>query len=144
MNKNVTIRFFLNGFKLPIRNRNKLKKFLHRIIKTEGKHVCYINYIFCSDEYLLKINSCFLKHNYYTDIITFDLSDSPEIISAEVYISPVRVKENAIQFRTTYSNEIHRVIIHGVLHLCGYADKIKKDILEMRKAEDKYLSLYFK
>jgi rRNA maturation RNase YbeY len=92
----------------------------------------------------LKINSCFLKHNYYTDIITFDLSDSPEIISAEVYISPVRVKENAIQFRTTYSNEIHRVIIHGVLHLCGYADKIKKDILEMRKAEDKYLSLYFK
>ena len=96
-------------------------------------------YIFCDDEYLLNINRRFLKHDYYTDIITFDLSEEGSSIIGEIYISIDRVNENAAIHGSTTEQEINRVIFHGVLHLCGYKDKTAKQKLTIRKKEDKYL-----
>ncbi len=100
-----------------------------------------IRYIFCSDEYLLQINRDHLQHDYYTDIVTFDLSEGEAII-AEVYISTDRVKDNALTLATGYTAEMLRVIFHGALHLCGYKDKSKKQATLMRKMEDAYLKRY--
>jgi rRNA maturation RNase YbeY len=101
-----------------------------------------IHYIFCSDDYLLEINQQHLQHDFYTDIITFGLSDPGQPINAEVYISIDRVRENARKFHTPVNQELHRVIFHGALHLCGYKDKRRKDQVLMREMEDKYLHLY--
>jgi probable rRNA maturation factor len=144
MRKELKIRFFPHGLSLSLNNRGKLKSFLKKIIKSKGKELVSVNYIFCSDKELLRLNNEFLNHNYYTDILTFDLSESKEKVIAEIFISLDRVRENASQFKTPIKRELHRVIIHGVLHLCGYSDKTKTEMLKMRKAEDKYLSLYFK
>lgn len=103
-----------------------------------------IHYIFCSDDYLLEINRQHLQHDYYTDIITFGLSDPGQPIQAEVYISIDRVRDNARQLNYSIKEELHRVVFHGALHLCGYKDKRAKDQRIMRKMEDKYLRLYFK
>jgi rRNA maturation RNase YbeY len=104
-----------------------------------------LNIIFCSDEYLLSINKQFLNHDYYTDIITFDLSESKRgPVTAELYISYDRVKDNARQMETTTTKELHRVVFHGLLHLLGYKDKTTKDQMEMRKMEDKLLAKYFR
>lgn len=103
-----------------------------------------LTYIFCSDEYLLEINRSHLKHNYYTDIITFDLSETPEAITGEIYISTDRVRDNAETLCVTLKEELHRVIFHGALHLCGYKDKTPKDAKAMRAAEDRSLHAYFK
>ena len=113
---------------------------VQNIFHTEQKVVQEINYIFCSDEYLLKINQTALNHDYYTDIITFPLSAINEPIEAEIYISIDRVKENSAINHTSFSNEIERVIAHGALHLCGYKDKTKKDIEEMRSKESFYIN----
>jgi probable rRNA maturation factor len=102
-----------------------------------------LSIIFCSDNYLLAINQNALAHDYYTDIITFDLSESSKEIIGEIYISVDRVLDNAIQLNFTYKQEVHRVLFHGALHLCGYGDKSKKQILEMRSKEDYYLNKYF-
>jgi len=96
-------------------------------------------YIFCDDEYLLNINRRFLKHDYYTDIITFDLSEQVSYIVGEIYISIDRVNENAAIHRSAREQEINRVIFHGALHLCGYKDKTGKQKLIMKKKEDQYL-----
>jgi rRNA maturation RNase YbeY len=114
------------------------------LFKKEGKKLEDIHYIFCSDDYLLEINRQHLQHDYYTDIITFGLSQPGQPILAEVYISIDRVKDNAGQFQVPLKEELHRVIFHGALHLCGYKDKRFKDQQLMRKMEDKYLKLYFK
>ena len=111
------------------------------IFRREKKKLRSLQYVFCSDEYLLQINKGFLKHDYYTDIITFDLSSSSEV-EGEVYISLDRVKENALSFSQSYYKELLRVIIHGALHLCGYKDKTKSQVAEMRKTEDLYLLLF--
>lgn len=100
-----------------------------------------INYIFCTDKALLEINRQFLSHDFYTDIITFDLSDAHEI-QAEIYISVDRVKDNATQLGVSFKSEMHRVVFHGVLHLCGYKDKSKQEKEEMRRMENLYLSKY--
>jgi len=142
--KGIKIRFFANGLRLSLTNRGSLKFFLEKIIKSKGKRLVSINYIFCSDKELLKLNNEFLSHNYYTDILTFDLSESKKEITAEIFISLDRVRDNAVQFNSSIKKELHRVIIHGVLHLCGYSDKTRTEMLKMRKAEDKHLSLYFK
>lgn len=120
-------------------NKTGLKKFIASIFKKEKKQLGGINYIFCSDEMLLKINQDFLKHNYYTDIITFGLNEPGEPIEAEIYVSIDRVKDNAIQQGVSYQNEMQRVLFHGALHLCGYKDKKKSEIIEMRQKEDQYL-----
>lgn len=101
-----------------------------------------LRFIFCSDAYLLEINRQYLQHDYYTDIITFDLGEAGNI-DGEIYISVERVKENAGLMQTSFKEELHRVIFHGVLHLCGYKDKLKSERLEMRSKEDRLLQLYF-
>ena len=131
-----------NNFDL--KEKNRLKVFIPSIFLQEGKIFDSINCIFCSDEYLLDINRQFLKHDYYTDIITFNLTVAQQPIQGEIYISTDRVKENARLLKQTVNYELHRVIFHGVLHLCGYKDITKKNIKQMRSAEDKYLKSYFK
>lgn len=99
-----------------------------------------INYIFCDDNYLLNMNVKYLKHNELTDIISFDYTMG-KMISGDIFISIDRIKENALQYSVKVEDEIHRVLIHGILHCCGYKDKTKEDKLLMRKKEDYYLSL---
>ena len=106
----------------------------------ESHEVGDITFVFCDDNHLLKINKEFLDHDTYTDIITFDYSIGNEMIS-EIYVSIDRVKENAKKYKQTFENEIHRVMIHGVLHLCGYNDKLAEEKQIMRDKENHYLSL---
>ena len=134
--------FFQNA--ISLKERGKLKSFITLLMKKEGHKPKDISIIFCSDEYLLEINKQHLNHNYFTDIITFDLTPKNEKeTTAELYISTDRVKHNAKDYNTTISNELHRVIFHGILHLCGYKDKSKNDIKLMREKEAHYLGLYF-
>ena len=130
--------------KISLKERLRLKVFLAALFKREKADLGELQYVFCSDAYLLGINRQFLDHDYYTDIITFDLSEPDQPINAEIYISVERVRENAHEFKTSLSKELHRVIFHGALHLCGYTDKGSQAEKEMRKMEDKYLNLYFK
>ena len=99
-----------------------------------------LSFVFCDDEYLKKINLKYLDHDYYTDVITFDYSTA-DGLAGDVFISIDRVKENANNFKVSFNEELFRVIIHGVLHLCGFNDKTKKEIKEIRKKEDHFLSL---
>lgn len=133
-----TIRFFFENKSVSLHARTQLKKALLALFRKEKKQVESINYIFCSDKRLLKINRQFLKHNYYTDIITFDLSESDRL-TAEIYISLERVRDNAKTHKTTLKSELLRVIFHGALHLCGYRDKTKGEKMIMREKENQYL-----
>ena len=126
-----------------LKNRKSLKAFIFSLFSKEGRELTEMNIIFCSDDYLLEINKQHLQHNFYTDIITFDLSESKSgPITGELYISIDRVKENASLLNTKFALELHRVIFHGSLHLCGYGDKSKKEIAIMRAKENEYLSLF--
>ncbi len=129
--------------KLNYAHKTVLKAFIPNIFKQEAKVLSYINYIFCSDEYLLQINKNFLQHDFYTDIITFDLSESNGVIG-EIYISLDRVKDNATSLNHSFEQELLRVVFHGALHLCGYKDKKKSEIAEMRNREEHYMRLYKK
>jgi rRNA maturation RNase YbeY len=134
--------FFQNN--ITLKQRGKLKTFIKFLMIAEGYQAKDISIIFCSDEFLLDLNKQHLNHDYYTDIITFDLTPKKEKeITGELYISTDRVKFNAKDYNTTVTNELHRVIFHGILHLCGYKDKSKKDIALMRAKELQYLNLYF-
>lgn len=127
-----------------LKNRITLKAFILSIFKKEKKRAGAISYVFCSDEYLLEINRSFLNHDYFTDIITFDLSEpGSKSIDAEIYISIDTIRDNASRFNTTIEKELHRVIFHGILHLCGYKDNTEKDQAIMTKKENHYLGLYF-
>ncbi|GGP03471.1 endoribonuclease YbeY [Cloacibacterium rupense] len=117
-----------------------LKFWIEKIIISEEKKLGEINYIFCDDEYLLKINQDFLDHDYYTDIITFDQVRG-KTISGEIFVSLQRIKDNASLISKNYEEEKKRVIAHGVLHLCGYKDKTEEQQKIMRAKEDFYLSL---
>lgn len=130
--------------RLQITDKTKLKDFIQLLFKKEKKVLSFITYVFCSDEFLLQINRDFLQHDYYTDIITFGLSEKGEPVEAEVYISLDRVKENAKGLGITYKEEILRVVFHGALHLCGYKDKKKSEITLMREKEAYYLRLFEK
>lgn len=112
------------------------------MLKREGKRVEAINYIFCTDRFLLDLNEKHLKHNTYTDIITFEFSGKHQPLISDIYISIDRIKDNAISFSTSFINELHRVIFHGALHLAGYKDKSKIDLILMREMEDKWLKAY--
>ena len=125
-------------------NKLRLKSFIEKRVKKEGLNIESLNYVFCSDKYLLNINKEFLQHNYYTDIISFDLSELPGQLIAEVYISIDRVKENAKTLSISYHEELLRVIFHGALHFCGYKDKKPVDAKLMRTMEDKWLRAYLK
>jgi probable rRNA maturation factor len=139
-----TVEFRSAGRILRLQDKARLKTFIESIFKKEKQQLFSITYIFCSDEFLLQMNRDFLQHDYYTDIITFGLSEKGEPVEAEVYISLDRVKDNAVNLETTYKNETLRVIFHGALHLCGYKDKRKSEITLMREKEDQYLRLFEK
>lgn len=128
---------------IGLRNRKKLKFFLESLSKKENTRLAEITYIFCSDAFLLNMNKQFLQHDFYTDIISFEISNDPLGKVAEIYISTDRVKENAKIFKTSITSELHRVIFHGILHICGYKDKTKDQKNIMSAKEDYYLSAYF-
>jgi probable rRNA maturation factor len=134
--------FFFEYSSFSLLNRKKLKCFIESIFQKEKKKLVSLNFIFCSDKKLLEINQQFLRHDYFTDIITFDLSQSSSI-QAEIYISVERVRDNAKTMGVPFKEELHRVIFHGVLHLCGYNDKGQKEVIKMRGLENFHLSRYF-
>ncbi|MGZ5191790.1 MAG: rRNA maturation RNase YbeY, partial [Flavisolibacter sp.] len=135
---------FYNNDRSPVlKQRKRLKLFICELFKREKKELHAVTYIFCSDEYLLGINNEFLKHNFYTDVVTFDLGIGGGDIVGEVYISIDRVKDNARKLNTSFDQELHRVIFHAVLHLCGYEDKKPMDKKTMVQKEEFYLKRYF-
>lgn len=127
---------------ISLTQRTLIKEVIRDLFKREKTPLDQLQYIFCSDEYLLQINRQYLQHNYYTDIITFDLSENKGPVSGEIYISVQRVKDNAREYKVSFKQELLRVIFHGALHLCGYKDKTTKEQVAMRKAENKYLQYY--
>lgn len=137
------IRFHYQS-KVAISGRNNIKSIVARILNDAGLKAGAINYIFCSDKELWKLNKQYLNHDTYTDIITFDLSDSLKVIIADIYISIDRVRENANSTRQSLRNELMRVIFHGALHLTGIKDKSAKDKKVMRQQEDAYLQMFYK
>ena len=137
--KNNEIRFFLEECKYRILDKQFIKKWLSEAIILENKTLDYINIIICTDNYLYELNQKYLAHDTFTDIITFDFSEG-NILLGEIYISIDRIKENARMFNVAVKDELHRVMVHGVLHLCGYKDKTKKDKEQMTIKEDFYLS----
>ncbi len=134
------INFHFADTKSSLPPRNKLKAFLVDLFASEKIPLCQLDYIFCSDPYLRNINITFLNHDYNTDIITFPLSEKSEPVQGEIYISIDTVKDNASRFKTSFNDELLRVIFHGALHLCGYKDKTSKDQKIMTQMEDLYLS----
>ncbi len=133
--------FFENDFTWG--NTDELAELVEAIISNEGKIIGELNYIFCDDDYLLEINKKYLDHDYYTDIISFDYSEGDEL-SGDIYISTQRVDENSDKEQVHFTEELYRVVFHGVLHLCGYNDKTEEEQKEMRAREDYYLHLHFK
>jgi rRNA maturation RNase YbeY len=127
-----------------LRFRTKLKAFISKQCQKEGVRIEALQYVFCSDAYLLDINKRFLNHDFYTDIISFDLSEKKGSLVGDVYISIERVKENAKTEGNLYMHELLRVIFHGALHFCGYKDKKPADVKVMRSMEDKWLKAYLK
>ena len=128
-----------NDFKLE--NIDLYKNWLNRVISSEDKRLGEISYIFCDDEYLLDINQRFLDHDTYTDIISFDDSMG-NLLNGDIYISTERVEENAAEFNEDFETELKRVIVHGILHYCGYQDKSEEDAALMRRKESEKIKLF--
>lgn len=124
----------------PLKSRTKIKQWIKQVIEAKGKKMGNITYIFCDDEYLLEVNKQYLQHDYYTDVITFDYVEN-DLISGDIFISTDRVRENALAFGSSETEELHRVIIHGALHLLGLKDKSEKEASQMRQAENEALKL---
>jgi probable rRNA maturation factor len=138
----ITQFYFQESTHLP--QRKRIKAFLEELSEREQTPFSSLTIVFCSDDFLLEINRKHLQHDYYTDIITFDLTPSQnQPKEVELYISIDRIRDNAKIFKTTNQHELHRVIFHGVLHICGYKDKSKADQDTMRKKENEYLARYF-
>jgi probable rRNA maturation factor len=135
------IKFFSESVNFKISHPQKTSRWIKHVIHTEGLASGEINIIFCSDEYLRAINVEYLDHDTYTDIITFDNSEESGTVDGDIFISIDRVNENAIKLTTAFEDELHRVIIHGILHLLGYNDKNPGERAQMRQKEDACLSL---
>lgn len=133
------IQFFYEN--LPESVNTDYTRWLKDIILSEGKKLGEINYIFCDDEYLLKVNQDYLQHDYYTDIITFDYVKG-KTISGEIFVSLQRISDNASTLSKNYEEELRRVLAHGILHLCGYKDKTEEEEQLMRSKEDFYIAKY--
>jgi probable rRNA maturation factor len=136
-----SIRYFSEGVDFSVPQPRKVVAWIKEVLVKERRKSGDINYIFCTDTYLLGLNQQYLKHNTYTDIITFDYS-SGKSIEGEIYISVERVRENANKLDVLFEDELLRVMVHGVLHLCGYQDKEPAQKAQMRKKEEAYLSLW--
>lgn len=138
-NKNITIFYQEN---LPFDgNEENTTLWISKIIRKHNRSISSINYIFCTDDQLHKINLKHLGHDTYTDIITFNYSDEKDIVESDIYISLDRVKENAQELGKSFDEELHRVMIHGILHLTGFNDRLDEEKLAMREKEDTCLSL---
>lgn len=137
-----SINFYNSDINFILRNKNKIRNWIAQAIINEKKQLTQIDYIFCDDNFILKLNKKTLNHNYYTDIITFQYNTKKEPISAEIYISIDTVKTNAKKFSQTFYNELLRVIIHGVLHCCDYSDKTEFEQKKMRDKEDFYVNKF--
>lgn len=135
------INFHTEDIDFKVEKPIKTKKWLKKVIETEGFELSEINYIFCSDEYLHKINLEYLDHDTLTDIITFDNSEVENLIEGDIFVSIDRVNDNSKEFDSLFDQELHRVLVHGVLHLCGYYDKSIEDEKQMRAKEDFYLNI---
>lgn len=122
-------------------NETQFSDWISRVILSENKKEGDVNYIFCDDEYILEINKQYLDHDYYTDIISFDYSVGNEL-NGDIFVSIERVKENATDFNATFDEELKRVIIHGILHYCGYKDKSEEDETLMRSKEDEKTKMF--
>ena len=134
--------FFFDAVKPSISNRGEVKAAIQAIFKAEKIALKSLNYIFCSDKKLLSINSTYLNHNYYTDVISFDLSETT-LVEGEIYISTERVGQNANNYNIPFRRELLRVMFHGALHLCGYGDKSIQQAKIIRAKEDFYLEKFF-
>lgn len=135
-----TIFFHSEEIDFKLKKKKKVRNWLIELAKTEEKSIEDLNYIFCSDDYLLEVNKEHLNHDYYTDVITFDYCEN-NVISGDIYISIDRVKENAESFGKSFKNELKRVMAHGLLHLMGYKDKSEKEAKKMVQLEDFALEL---
>lgn len=136
------IHFYTEDISYRLKEKNAIRNWIRSVIDAEKHTLIEVSYIFCSDEYLLNINREYLLHDTYTDIITFDHSGKEKEIYGDIFISLERVKENARQLSVTLREEILRVMVHGILHLCGYKDKKQAEKQLMQKKEDEYLARY--
>lgn len=139
--KEESIFFFKEDTSYQLKQRAEIRLWLQSIARKEKYTIAELNYIFCSDEYLLQVNKDYLNHDYYTDIITFDNSEKKSSIEGDIFISIDRVRENSSIQKTSLKDELHRVMAHGLLHLTGYKDKTSAEKEIMRKKEDASLSL---
>ncbi len=134
------IRFFNEDTDYKLPRKQNTRQWLKQQAQAEGETAGDLNYIFCSDEHLLQVNREFLQHDYYTDIITFDTSETDAKTDGDIFISVDRVLDNATQHGTAPDQEMRRVMAHGLLHLCGYGDKTDDEVALMRAKEDEWLS----
>lgn len=141
--KKMAVILFHYQKKIKIKEVKKLKRLIQIILKEHSSRLDRINVIFCSDEYVLELNKKFLLHDYYTDTLSFSLNEGKSQ-TGEIYVSIERIKENAKKFNVVFMDELLRVVIHSVLHLCGFKDKKKNEFKAMRKMEDSYLKRYGK
>lgn len=136
------INFFNEDIDFKLKGKNNFKAWLKKVAEKEGFRINDLNYIFCSDQYLHKINLEYLNHDTYTDIITFDNSEDENAIEGDIFVSIDRIKDNAISLETQFDEEIKRVIVHGLLHLCGYDDHSAEDKSEMRRLESEFILIF--
>ena len=137
----MAIYFSSENIHFDLKGKMRVKRWITDIIKAQGKKVGDISYLFCDDAYLIEVNRSYLNHDTYTDIITFDYVED-NLISGDIMISVERVKENAQLFGSTFDQELHRVIIHGILHLLGQGDKTALEAAQMRKKEEAALAVW--
>lgn len=137
----MAISFSAQNIDFELEDKVKVKKWVSDIVQAQGKRVGQIGYLFCDDAYLIEANRTYLNHDTFTDIITFDYVEG-DVVSGDIMISVERVKENASLFNASFDQELHRVIIHGVLHLLGQKDKSELEAAEMRNKEEAALVLW--
>lgn len=135
------INFFSEDISFNLKQKTVLRNWIQKVVRSKGAKIAEINYIFCSDEYLKEVNIQYLQHDYYTDIITFDNSEEENLLEGDIYISIDRVQENSLLFSKLFEHELHRVMIHGILHLLGWGDKTKEEAEQMRQEEEASLLL---
>lgn len=134
------IAFYTENIKMPAINKSRVKEWLKEVAAFYNREIGALNYIFCGDDRIIEVNIQFLGHNYYTDIITFDYSDN-KIVSGDMYISVDTICSNSLKYKTSFDTELHRVIVHGLLHLCGINDKGPGERKIMEAAEERALSI---
>lgn len=138
--KRIPIYFFYEEVNFKLKQLNQTRNWIKNTIESENYSLKSINFIFCSDQYLLNINQQYLHHDTYTDIITFDNSEKEKYIESDIFISIERVRENSKAYKVSIDIELHRIMIHGILHLLGFNDKSKKKKDLMTSKENEYLA----